>query len=425
MSVSYEDILEMFMESQHWPPDVMRDFQRTQLDQLLRHARTNVPFYKTRLNCMFRKDDSIDWERWNDIPVLTRQDVQTHRQDLLAQGIPEGHGTWQEFTTSGSTARPITIRVPELMGLANLAVWVRFYRSHGIPDSAKFAFVRTTRSDGAPLGGDSFATDFRKSDGNAKLTIVQRHMPSDRKLQLLFESRPDVLVDSPNALEILARQNLKRPEPLHVKWVVGYGMGFSAEQLDMVKRSFATTVLETYCSKEAGPIALKCPKCMAYHVNEELLHLEQGLSGPESLIVTPFFQSAQPFIRYMQNDRVHIRRGSTCGHQQLIITTIDGRVDPIFKLPDGVEVSAIGVGIAKSSFQKICVATQLAQTSLLDFEMRYVADREVNQQEAESIEKTLRHEIHKDLRVSFRRVDDIPYNAGGKQQRFVREFDVT
>jgi phenylacetate-CoA ligase len=425
MSASYEDILEMFMESRYWPPDVMQDFQRSQLEQLLRHARVNVPFYKTRLQCMFRKDDSIDWERWSEIPLLTRADVQACRQDLLARNMPEAHGSWQEFTTSGSTARPITIRVPGLMGTANLAAWVRFYRSHGIPDSAKFAFVRTTRNDGSALGGDSYATDFRKADGNARLTIVQRHMPNERKLQVLYESKPDVLVDSPNALEIMARQNLRRPDPLHVKWVVGYGMGFSLEQLTLVRESFATSVLETYCSKEAGPIALKCPKCMAYHVSEELVVVDRNLTETSNIVVTPIYQSAQPFIRYVQNDLVQMQQGSSCGHSQLVITRIDGRVDPIFKLPGGVEVTAIGVGIAKSSFQKVCMATQLAQTSLLDFEMRYVADRDINPNEAAAIETILRHEIHKDVRVAFRKVDDIPYNKGGKQQRFVREFDLT
>ncbi len=29
-------------------------FQSSQLEQLLRHARANVPFYKTRLDCLFR-----------------------------------------------------------------------------------------------------------------------------------------------------------------------------------------------------------------------------------------------------------------------------------------------------------------------------------------------------------------------------------
>jgi phenylacetate-CoA ligase len=95
-AITYEQILEMLMESQFWPPDVMRDFQRTQLEQLLRHARANVPFYETRLDCMFREDDSIDWARWDEIPLLTRQDVQNHRKDLLARELPPGHGDWQQ-----------------------------------------------------------------------------------------------------------------------------------------------------------------------------------------------------------------------------------------------------------------------------------------------------------------------------------------
>jgi hypothetical protein len=34
----------------------------------------------------------------------------------------------------------------------------------------------------------------------------------------------------------------------------------------------------------------------------------------------------------------------------------------------------------------------------------------------------LRFVLHPDLNVSYKKVAEIPRNAGGKQQRFVREF---
>lgn len=425
MSVSNKDILQMFMESQHWPPDVMLDFQRSQLEQLLRHARANVPFYKTRLNCMFRKDDSIDWECWKDIPVLTRQDVQEHREDLLARNMPEAHGDWQEFTTSGSTARPITIRVPGIMSRAGIAAWRRFYRAHGIPDDARFTYFRTQRDDGSPIVGGHFVADHNKATGQAQLVLIARDLSANVKLDILFEKPPDVLADTPNSLEILARENLKRVEAVHVRWIIGFGMGFSEEQLELIERSFFTKVLSSYASKESGPIALQCPKGKSYHICEELVFVERQPSGPSNIIVTPLFQSAQPFIRYMQNDIVQMTNACSCGHQNLTITKIDGRVEPIFKLPGGVEVSDMSVAMTQSDFHKICIALQLAQKAPLDFEVRYVAERLATETEEQSLSAVLRHRLRHDINVNFRKVDDIPYNAGGKQQRFVREFDMT
>ena len=62
---------EMLMESQYWPPEQMLEFQRSQLAQLLRHARATVPFYKTRLDPVFKNNGAIDWDRWNEIPIVT------------------------------------------------------------------------------------------------------------------------------------------------------------------------------------------------------------------------------------------------------------------------------------------------------------------------------------------------------------------
>ena len=35
---------DMLLESQYWPAQQLVDYQRSQLEQLLRHARANVPF---------------------------------------------------------------------------------------------------------------------------------------------------------------------------------------------------------------------------------------------------------------------------------------------------------------------------------------------------------------------------------------------
>ena len=72
-------IYEMLMESQYWPPEQMLAYQRSQLAQLLRHAKATVPFYKTRLDPVFKKNGEIDWDRWHEIPIVTRADLRDRR----------------------------------------------------------------------------------------------------------------------------------------------------------------------------------------------------------------------------------------------------------------------------------------------------------------------------------------------------------
>jgi phenylacetate-CoA ligase len=53
MNAFPKQVFDMFMESQYWPAEHMLAYQRSQLSQLLIHARANVPFYKERLDPVF------------------------------------------------------------------------------------------------------------------------------------------------------------------------------------------------------------------------------------------------------------------------------------------------------------------------------------------------------------------------------------
>ena len=78
----------MLMESQFWPPEQMRAFQLTQLAQLLRFAKATVPFYETRLDVVFRRDGEIDWDRWREIPIVTRMDVRDRHDEMQTSALP-------------------------------------------------------------------------------------------------------------------------------------------------------------------------------------------------------------------------------------------------------------------------------------------------------------------------------------------------
>ena len=125
-------IYEMLMESQYWPPERMLEFQRSQLAQLLRHARANVPFYKTRLDPVFRRNGEIDWDRWHEIPIVTRADLRDRRNEMLAAVLPPGHGPTKTFHSSGSSGVPVSVEVTQLGSSANRAATMRLLEYHGI-----------------------------------------------------------------------------------------------------------------------------------------------------------------------------------------------------------------------------------------------------------------------------------------------------
>ena len=114
MTTRIEPLLRAFydqlMESQYWPAERMLAYQHEQLGHLLTHARANSPFYATRLDAVFRPDGTIDFGRWNEIPILKRSDLVEHRESMLAANVPPHHGRAEDYKTSGSTGVPITVR---------------------------------------------------------------------------------------------------------------------------------------------------------------------------------------------------------------------------------------------------------------------------------------------------------------------------
>lgn len=92
---------QMLMESQFWSPKALENYQRSQLAQLLRHARKNVPFYEHRLDAVLEPNGDIDWDRWHEIPIVRRRDMIDHRTAMQARELPPGHGPTGSIETSG------------------------------------------------------------------------------------------------------------------------------------------------------------------------------------------------------------------------------------------------------------------------------------------------------------------------------------
>ena len=69
------EFYDRLMESQYQAPEQRRTAQIQQLEKLARHARKHVPFYEERLNVLFGTGGAFNFERWLDVPILTRHDL--------------------------------------------------------------------------------------------------------------------------------------------------------------------------------------------------------------------------------------------------------------------------------------------------------------------------------------------------------------
>jgi phenylacetate-CoA ligase len=401
----------------------MQAYQREQLEQLLRHARQNVPFYEDRLDVVFRPDRSIDWNRWGEIPILKRQELADHREEMLAHIVPAGHGEARDYTTSGSSGLPVTVRANSIAALANRAAELRALSWHGI-DYAKNLCTFTPAKgeamwpDGRRLGpwGPSWVT----GTSAGRHLQINTYETSSHILDFLKQSEAEYLVASPMIAYALALEAERLGSKIALEKMLYQGAAEPPAARDARLRVFGASALSRYASKESNGIGHTCPTGPHYHVHAENILVEvldesdqpcaPGQTG--RIVATPFLSTHQPIIRYELGDLVTVGQACNCGRTLPVLQEVSGRVNHVFRFPDG---STSYRRLPQSMRQQLkCGMWQVAQVAPLEIELRYEPLNWDEIGDEASVVEFLRMINHPDVKVSVKRVQAIPLTAAGK-----------
>ena len=91
------DLLARLEESEWQEAPKLERAQRRRLDEILKHARDTVPFYR---------DAPATFEA---LPIVTRRDLQDHAPALLSDRVPARVGRQFTKRSSGSTGEPVAV----------------------------------------------------------------------------------------------------------------------------------------------------------------------------------------------------------------------------------------------------------------------------------------------------------------------------
>ncbi len=424
------DFFEMLMESQWWSAKALLDYQQSQLRQLLVHARENVPFYHDRLNAVLKPNGDVDWDRWTEIPIVRRQDMIDHREAMLSPVLPPGHGPMADLKTSGSTSLPITIRTNALMTVASNGCRWRAQIWNGI-DWSKDMAIRLGNTT-APLA-DPYA-EMKGQFGppwaspRGRVWELNVHLKPQHALHFLSFSGTKYLNTGAAPAHVFALEAERLGiEPPKLDAVLAQGASVGQRDRDAVRRVFGARMMETYSSKEGGQMAQPCElghlhinaeTCIVEVVDEFGLPVEEGSAG--RVIVTPFFSTAQPLIRYEQGDIARLGGKCSCGRHSPTLLAIEGRDSIFFTHPDGRRATSLLPDEGRQMLD--CTFWQIAQVGPLDFEVRYVPhDWDKAGDEAALIE-LFRKQYFSDANVQLKRLRAIPLSASGKFIEYKQEF---
>lgn len=426
-----QQVHEFFMESQYWPQQKLAEYQRSQLGQLIHHAYEHSPFYKDRLKVLFNKQGEIDWQRWFEVPILTREELRDNYDELAAKVVPPGHLPTAVHRTSGTSGVPVRVITTSALATANRAAHLRSLQNLGIDFySTAASFSRT--DDGKPMTATHISrqvnTAWIMGEQQAKYYTINQMLPPQQQLKLMAVLGARKMYETTNRAALLAEVNLTSPNPLKLDMIQCYGQRITPEQHDLLARSFGAEITVIYSSTEAGLMACQCSSGNL-HLNAETSLIEllgennqpcpAGTRG--RVIVTPFLASALPLIRYDQGDTAIEKPPCRCGITLPVIGGIEGKQHQLLMLPNGT-FQLGSLFLARLQVETFSLAMQIAQVGPDAIEFRYVPKPDAGRAWQPRIRKEFRDGYYDKLKLSFKAMPQLPLTASGKQQAIVREW---
>ncbi len=424
-------IMYQLQRSQWWRPEDLRAWQFRQTSLVLEHARKTVPYYRTRLDAAgFAPGKAVTPETWAQLPILTRDEVQSAGTALHSRTLPPGHGPVAKISSSGSTGRPIETLATRVRQRFWDAFSLRDHLWHRRDFAGTLASIRAFPTGTAvpPRGArgrdwGGAAAQVYATGRSAGLSLVST---TAQQAEWLARVNPDYLLTFPTALRALAEHCRVRGIALpRLRQARTISEVLTPKTRIAVRAAWGVEIADAYSANEVGYMALQCPEHEVLHVQSEGVVLEilredgQACEAGEvgRVVVTPLHNFAMPLIRYELGDYAEAGGPCPCGRGLPVIARVLGRVRNMLRLPDGREVWPL---IGEPSYSAIPAIRQyqMVQTSFQDLEMKLVVRHPLTPEDEAKLRNVILTRLGHRFEIAFSYHDEIPRGPGGKFEDF-------
>jgi phenylacetate-CoA ligase len=415
-------------QTQYFPEQLLRTRQLQQFAQLARHAGETSEFYRQRFEVLgFAAAGPWTWERFMQLPLLTRRELLTAAPQIHSQRPPASHGQWHELQTSGSTGQVVAVRRTGVNQLMWLALSMRDHLWHQRDFRQSLAVVRANveSNEGAQQGWGAPVSLLHETG-----PCYTRPLTTDvaELAAWLLEKQPHYLLTYPTYLSSLIdyfESSGKRPQQLAQVRTIGETL--HAALRTRCQAVLGVPIVDTYSAQEVGVIALQCPDSELYHLHAESLIVEvlneQGrpcAAGETGrVVVTDLHNFATPLIRYELRDYATVGPACRCGRGLPTLTRVLGRQRNMVVLPNGQRHWPL-VGLHQFREVAQILQYQLIQHDLRDVEMRLFVAEKLDAAAEQRLTKIVQDALGHPFQIRFSYSEgELPRSAGGKFEEFV------
>jgi phenylacetate-CoA ligase len=412
--------LEYLKQSPYRRIEEVREEQWQRFKRLLRHAYANTKFYRARLEACGLTPESIrSWEDLTAVPVLTKDDLRTHRDRMVSGTVPRGKLVPKK--TSGSTGVSLELFVDEDSLQWKRACALRHDRWTGWELGERI---------GALWGNPEYKKRWRGYVRNALLeryTYLDTLKMDERAMldfyRLIKRKKPTLLFGHAHSLYLFAQfLEVKGFADIRPKGVISSAMVLHDFERGVIERVFDCKATNRYGCEEVSLIACECSEHRGLHVNMDTLIVEfikngrpVGRGEAGAVVVTDLTNAGMPLIRYKVGDvAVPSDRACGCGCSYPLIESLEGRAADYIVTANGTYISGISLTENFAMLLGGIKQLQIVQERLDYLVFRIVKGERFSERDLVELERLVAQRFGRDMKHSVQFVPSIQQERSGK-----------
>lgn len=417
-------LLQELRRTQSLPADQLHELRLNRLRTMLEHAGRYVPFYRQRFKeAGFNPERVADFSDLQKLPVLTKRDIQGHRQELLSEQFAIKDLVANR--TGGSTGAPLQFYHEAQRWQERQAATLRHNEWAGFRIGDKVALIWGHQADLSGLR--SLRARMRNAILDRQL-ILDSSSLTDARLEEFAARyrrfRPRAILAYANSLaEVVSyfqERDVQLPPP---RTIITSAEVLTAERRALIEDYFGVRVFDRYGSRETSVIASECRAHDGLHICAEYLHLEfveQGrpvaVGEAGEILVTVLGNLAFPWIRYQIGDlgSPAPEAECSCGVRLPKMQMVAGRVTDFLLAPDGRKVSGAALTIHLVATIPGVKQAQIVQEAVTRLDFNLVVNADFDHNARASIEEKVREYFGPTMTVTYNYRDEIPRESSGK-----------
>jgi phenylacetate-CoA ligase len=414
-------LIKLYRESQYWPYQKLLHYQQTKIEELVRHANDNVPYYKDLFSREgLRLDRISDPDNFKKIPFLTKDIIRDPSNNLMATNINRKYA--KPNSTSGSSGS-------NLKFFSDMSVFdVQAMLFRNIEWMGLNFFDRKVIIWGASWDV-SLANKFIPSIKQKlkKQVVLSGYRLSDKTIreyhQFITKFKPKLIRSYPSILFTIAEYFEQNNLAYYPVAIESAGEKLHPFQREKIEQVFKTKIFDFYGARDIPLIAQECEAHHGLHVMMENVLLEvvddggnPMEEGEGDLVLTHLHNKVMPFIRYKIGDRARIsKRTCTCGRNLPLIEEVIGRSFEIIEFPNGNKVGGSFWTLVMRSVPGV-KDFQVVQEAIDQITINYISEEGNIKESLNNLKKRIEEYSGPRLKINFNEVDESPLTKGGKFQ---------